>query len=362
LNASSGLLSGTPTQTGTYQVAVTEKDTSAAGQATATKTLALQVVAPAIAISIPSVVGRDGALISGVQATATGGVLPYKWSLVNSPPAGLTINPSTGALSWSNPSCGVYSLTLQVTDSAATPTTVQSSQSVAIGPTLTISSLTTPVQPMVQPALSLSLGAACNTAISGTLTLAFQSAVNGATDPTILFGNGSTSTPFTIAANSTAATFTASSGNLLQTGSVAGTITLTAATNMGAFNVTQTTNSTSGGVQKSTPVVVSGYPLAQRSGSTITVTVKGYSTTRDLQTASFTFTIAGGSPQTVQVSLSSAASTYYGSSASTPYGSQFLYTQPFTVAQGDATTITTVAVALSNSSGTSPVQSTAQVQ
>jgi TRAP-type mannitol/chloroaromatic compound transport system permease large subunit len=102
---------------------------------------------------------------------------------------------------------------------------------------------------------------------------------------------------------------------------------------------------------------------AVRSGSGITVTVIGYSTSRELQTANFTFTVLGVGQTPVTVSLVDIANNkWYGTSASIPYGSQFLYTQPFTVTQGNATDVSGVAVVLSNSMGTMLAPFSAQIQ
>ena len=86
-----------------------------------------------------------------------------------------------------------------------------------------------------------------------------------------------------------------------------------------------------------------------------TVTIVGYSNTRDVSQAVFTFTAASGANlQTgqVTVALSSAFSAWYQSAASAPYGSQFTLTQPFTVT-GNQQAVTSVSVTLTNSVGTS---------
>jgi hypothetical protein len=83
--------------------------------------------------------------------------------------------------------------------------------------------------------------------------------------------------------------------------------------------------------------------------------VTGYSTPRQVTQATFNFTAAAGKNlQTTQVPLSvdSAFTTWYSGATSGQYGSTFLYTQPFTV-QGDASSIASVSVTLTNAVGNS---------
>ena len=71
--------------------------------------------------------------------------------------------------------------------------------------------------------------------------------------------------------------------------------------------------------------------------------------------AQFHFTPASGKSLTttdLTVQLSSAFQTWYGSEASDQYGTNFLYTQPFTL-NGDASDIASVTITLTNSNGTS---------
>jgi hypothetical protein len=86
------------------------------------------------------------------------------------------------------------------------------------------------------------------------------------------------------------------------------------------------------------------------------VTIDGYSNTRELSQAVLQFTPATG--QTLQttsltVSLTSAATSWFESSNSDQYGSQFVLTLPFTVTDGSSSSIGSVSVQLANSQGTS---------
>jgi len=71
-----------------------------------------------------------------LNASASGGATPYAWSIVGSPPAGLSIDPGTGVLSWANPvvSPTPYSITVRA-DSASGcgSSTVSFNLTVALG-------------------------------------------------------------------------------------------------------------------------------------------------------------------------------------------------------------------------------------
>lgn len=100
--------------------------------------------------------------------------------------------------------------------------------------------------------------------------------------------------------------------------------------------------------------VISSVKLV-RSGDSLTVIVDGFSSTRDLSKAIFTFTPSGTatlSDSVVPVDVSSAFTTWYNNTASDQYGSAFSYTQTFTL-NNSASNIKSVSVTLTNSVGTS---------
>ena len=101
------------------------------------------------------------------------------------------------------------------------------------------------------------------------------------------------------------------------------------------------------------PVLLS--PTLTRSGQTLTISMMGLSSTRDMTDADFQFTpVAGKSIKTTDVSvpLSGPFQTWYGSAESDQYGTSFSYSQPFTL-DGDASDIASVTITLTNSNGTS---------
>ncbi|MCC6390036.1 MAG: putative Ig domain-containing protein [Bryobacterales bacterium] len=141
LDPNSGVLSGTPTAAGTSQVALTLTDATGAA---ATKTLSLTVSASALTITTNSL--PNGALNSAYSATlgaAGGSGTGYTWAISSgSPPAGLTLQPTTGTISGTPTAAGSSVFTVRVTDSAQSSTAKQFSITVVTSSlTITTSSL-----------------------------------------------------------------------------------------------------------------------------------------------------------------------------------------------------------------------------
>jgi uncharacterized repeat protein (TIGR03803 family) len=122
LNAANGLLTGTPTQFGTYSGTVQVVDSATPqGKASAPFTLVvnsgLQITTTAIAK------GSVGTAFTQTLA-ATGGTSPYTWSLTSGTlPQGIQLNASTGVLSGTPKDVESQTVTLQVTDSEGKPAT-----------------------------------------------------------------------------------------------------------------------------------------------------------------------------------------------------------------------------------------------
>ena len=101
------------------------------------------------------------------------------------------------------------------------------------------------------------------------------------------------------------------------------------------------------------PVITSVTATSTSTG--FTVTVIGFATSRSMTQAVFTFTPASGvNLQTTSVTIpaTSLFATWYTSTASAPFGSQFSYTQPFTVS-GGTSAVASVSVVLTNADGNS---------
>jgi hypothetical protein len=113
LNATSGMLSGTPSINGTYNLTIQVKD---AAQQTSEKPFTFTVFAPLnITTSVlrSGIVGRD----YEAQIGAIGGKPPLTWYLNSSTTSGVTISNSTGLLRGRVLASGPFSLILVVKDS-----------------------------------------------------------------------------------------------------------------------------------------------------------------------------------------------------------------------------------------------------
>jgi hypothetical protein len=302
------------------------------------------------------------------QFTATGGTAPYTFSLAvaGTLPPGMSLN-SAGVLNGTPNTAGSYTFTAVATDSlqaigglSATIVVGTVGQPASVNIILGGSTSST-IPAAQQPPVVLSIGGTpFPYAVFGTVTVSFVSAVGGI-NSLVTFSNGTPTTTFSIPANTNNAII--NNGNVL-TGTQAGTITLTATQFTDRYGNVLTPQSNSpvsytvaAGAPVITNVTVSGNPPPSTTGFTLIVT--GYSTTRDMTSAAFTFTSPSTdtlASSTVTVPLTSAFTTWYGDSRSNPFGSSFLMTIPFTVASSGSTVtkpVSGVTVTMTNSKGTS---------
>jgi len=124
LNSSTGVLSGSPTQQGTFNFTI--QSTDSASQS-ATASLSVTVASStsnssSLAITTTSLPGAQVSLPYSATLTATGGLAPYTWGLGSSSgplPAGLTLSATTGSITGTPTTASVYSFTIQVSDSSS---------------------------------------------------------------------------------------------------------------------------------------------------------------------------------------------------------------------------------------------------
>ena len=131
LNPSTGLISGTPTMAGRFTFSVQVVDSLSA-----TFTVNCQIfIAPPLTLTCPTNTGQVGVPYSS-SLVATGGVPPYTFSIVSgSLPPGLTLNPTTGAITGTPTTAGTFNFTAQVVDSnSAGATSTTASCSIIISP------------------------------------------------------------------------------------------------------------------------------------------------------------------------------------------------------------------------------------
>src|SRR5580704_4171867 len=102
LNPTTGVISGTPTQTTSMDLLTIRVSDSSGVPQSAVATLTLTVVAAANITITPSSLpnGQVGVAYSSQTLTATGGGAPYTWALTSGTlPAGITFNASTATIS-----------------------------------------------------------------------------------------------------------------------------------------------------------------------------------------------------------------------------------------------------------------------
>jgi len=230
-------------------------------------------------------------------------------------------------------------------------------------PAMAITGLQSTSAPTQQLQIGIEMAAATPVALQGTLSLSFSSNApglpSGYVDPGLQFSTGGTTASFTIPAGGSSAAVAA-----VQQGTVEGTITvtLTSLTANGA-NVPLTSSPVSGTVTipPLPPVITAGsVQITNLTSSGFDVVLTGYSDTRDMTTATFTFTAASGTAfngtSTFAVPVGPIFTTWFDSPAGQNNGSMFLLTVPFTIS-GPTSVIGSVSVTLTNSVGTSAAAS-----
>jgi hypothetical protein len=154
-----GVVSGTPSKAGAYQIRVTVADNNGA---TVQKTLNLLVNAPLSISTSNAAAGIEG-IIYSQSIISTGGTAPYAWSVTGTLPTGLDFSPLSGQITGvpEAGSKGTYPITVKVTDAAGAATTVKL--------TIVINEATTSPQPSIATAGidNMTVGVPVNIALQG---------------------------------------------------------------------------------------------------------------------------------------------------------------------------------------------------
>ncbi|PPT95983.1 autotransporter outer membrane beta-barrel domain-containing protein [Xanthomonas arboricola pv. arracaciae] len=213
--SAAGVLSGTPTASGSFNFTATATDSGGSPTSGARAyTLTVAVATTTFpATSLPA--GTAGQAYSSALNPATGGVAPYTYAVTaGALPAGITLNGSSGALTGTPGSVGSFSFSVTATDST-TGTPSQATRSY----TLTIAAPPIVVAPSALPA------ATRGTAYSQTL-----SASGGTAPYTYALASGTLPAGITLASN----------GTLSGTATVEGSFNVTVtATDAGSFTGNQ---------------------------------------------------------------------------------------------------------------------------
>ena len=248
-------------------------------------------------------------------------------------------------------------LPISVTDTASTETSGAVNFVVSTAPAVVFTGPSTAASDQ-QPMVTFQLTQPYAVPINCLLTLTFAPATaTGIVDPTLQFSSGGTTLAFTIPAGSTA-----TPPVQFQTGTVAGTVTVTLTiVTADGVNVTPASVAPVVVTLPETVPEISTATIARTGAGTasaLTVTMQGFSNTREVKTAVFHFTPTPGNTLTttdLTIDVSGIFGAWFGSDASTPYGSTFTYAQPFNL-NADPATIESVTVTLVNGVGDSVVQ------
>ena len=314
-------------------------------------TLDLTILPPALVISTATAPNGTAGSAYTIPIQVTGGTAPYTYSATGLP-AGLTIS-AAGVISGTPTLPGTSTVVVTVKD--ADGTTVTKSFTVTVGlpsaPPLNFLGVTDTANPLQQPRLQVSLGSVFPVEVLVTLTMTFAPD-NGPDDPAVQFSSGGRTAQITVPAGATAGATDIG----LQTGSVAGLITITAHLQAAGLDVTPSPAPVrTVRIAAAAPVIVTGSITAVRNATGFTVTLSGYVTDREMTQAIFTFTPAAGSnlqTTTLTVNIEALFAQYFASPAAAATGSQFTFTQAFTVA-GNTQSIASVTVTLVNKIGSS---------
>jgi hypothetical protein len=204
------------------------------------------------------------------------------------------------------------------------------------------------VNPAEQLPLRLSMNSPIPVPVTGQLVLTFLPDT-GLGDSTVQFSTGGRTVDFQIPADSTTI---ALPDVALQTGTVAGTIRISLRLQSGNTDITPTpAPAFTARVERAAPHIRTA--SMARSGSTVTIEIRGFSTPREVTQAVFRFRANAANSlraNEITVSVEDLFNSYFQNVASAQFGSQFVFTQPFTV-DGNPAAVVAESVTLTNRSG-----------
>jgi hypothetical protein len=345
-----GLISGTPARAGTYPLNILITDASGH-----------QTTQPCIVSVSPSPLQVGGAcplpkarvgtpFVS--RFTAAGGLSPYTFALMGSLPSGLTLQPDGSVSGTPLRTADASAFNVRVTDGQGRTTVSACSISVGLPdlPVIRLSDIPSTLNAAsAGPSISVTLSQPYSLPIQGQLVItstadtgSSEVSINQA-DPRVRFTAGSTTVSFTILPGSRQ--FTAP---IASTGTVAGDIVVSVANlKAGGSPVVVAPSPRTFHVNRSIPVITDACYTTRATGADVTIT--GYTTTRQLKSAIFSFSPAGtGTAQTATVDLTGSSFDYFQSDDSIRNGGAFTLTAPFDITGG---TIGSASLILSNSVG-----------
>jgi len=310
-----------------------------------TKTLTLTLMNPNQAAALTIATTLSGSAAFSIPASAQGSTVAGGASA----PLAVVFAPTATGPQQATLSIGAVSLNLVGNGTAPAPPLLPQ-PSIQLNP----ASLTS----AQQGTLAVSLASASANSGSGTVTLAFQSAVSGVTDdPAVAFADGTRSATFTVAQGATAGQFSGGSTVQFGTGSTAGAL---------AFTVTLGANTAHAAATIAPSVIGIDASVITRNvaciptelyctTSNLQVQLNGYDNTRSTSQIAFTFFGSSGqtiAPGNITVDGTQAFEQYF---AGSTLGGVFGLSAFFPVT-GDSNQVTAATIVLTNSAGTATTQ------
>ncbi len=347
LNPSTGAITGTPTQAGTFNLTFQLRD--GVGRQT-TRALTLRVT-PILLLAPGSLSAATVGVPVSQAFTSSNATAPSNFSVAagNLPP-GLTLT-AAGLLSGTPTTAGSFGFTVAVADGEGARGQSPYSLTVNGFPPSTVTIRPAEVPPGQQQTVTIDVANPLPAAVDGVVRLTFVAEDGGPADPAMGLNTPDRRTAtFRLTAGQTQAVFP--STLMLQSGTVAGTITLTVSLTANGVNVTPNPAPQQIiRIPAAAPVIDS--IVARRAGNAINVEIVGFATGREVASAEFQFT--GGTTLTQSsftVQTAAAIRAWFQDARAVEFGSLFKLTMPFTIT-GDANQITQVSVVLVNGAGRS---------
>lgn len=145
LNATTGAITGTPLAPGTSNFTITAVDPNGCLGSRAYVITIAAIACPVITLGPPSLPPGMTGIAYNQTVTASGGVAPYTFAVATGAlPTGLTLNPTTGAITGTPTTAGFFNFTISATDANGCP-----------GSTLGVSITIVSAAPVVVPTLDL---------------------------------------------------------------------------------------------------------------------------------------------------------------------------------------------------------------
>ncbi len=127
-----GLITGTPTRTGTSSFMVTVSDSALPAAQSVTARVTITIAARRLTITTSSPAAGQVSRAYWQMLSAVMGVAPLQWTVASGKlPGGLSLNPSSGTISGVPTSAGVSTFTVKVTDST-TPTRMKATAKLSV--------------------------------------------------------------------------------------------------------------------------------------------------------------------------------------------------------------------------------------